>query len=218
MAATKSKASKKLMFGNIRRAALLMCLLFLIAYIVTVVSNAKTFFEESADTNALQTLKSDLAAADSEMQVHYDNLEEIAFLLASATTKDAVDAIMKTYIGSDPFGDLRYYVGEDTFAPDGSPVTEDEAYVAALAEARTKGASAVYMDSVVEKDCIAFYLPLPATSYADGVLSIVPARDIISMRTLDTENLYAAAIVTPACKILATEGPNGLGLDLAGGA
>ncbi|MBO7762376.1 MAG: EAL domain-containing protein [Clostridia bacterium] len=209
-----SKSSEKLISGNIRRAALMMCLLFLIAYIVTVVTNAADFFEESADTNALRALKDDLAAANTEMDQHYQNLEEIALHLAAATTKEEVDAVLKEYIGSDPFGDLRYYVGTHTYAPDGSLVTEDQAYVAALAEARNKGASAVYLDPVVEKDCVAFYLPLPAESYADGILSIVPARDIISMRSLADENLWVGAIVTPEGKILATEGKNGLGLDL----
>lgn len=210
--AEKSNISKKQMASNIRRVALLMCLLFVIAYIVTVVTNANDFFDESADTNAQRALKDDLAAVGAELGVHFDRLEAIAAQLAVLDEKSEFDVVLGAYIGSDDFGDLRYYVGTETYAPDGSLVNEDLPSLSALAEARTKGVSPVYLDPVVEKSCIAFYLPLPATSYADGILSVIPTDSLLTMKNLLSENLFSIALVTPEGRIIASGGQGSMGL------
>ena len=106
-----SKSSERLISGNVRRAALLMCLLFLIAYIVTVVTNASDFFEESADTNALRALKDDLAAANTEMDQHYQNLEEIA-LQSGFSTLSYFCRVFKEQHGTSP-GEYRKALSEE---------------------------------------------------------------------------------------------------------
>ena len=187
---------------NLRQAAILLVLLFVIVYLVAVVATASDFFVRSADANALLTLEDDLTAADREAERHFAALDAIADRFAEAETKAEVDAIIHDYIGSDEFGDLRYYAGGITYAPDGSPVEVSHPALEALSAARTRGVSAVYFDSVVQKECIAFYLPVGRGSYADGVLSILPAQNLLDMKAVRADDCPAIALVAPDGKVL----------------
>ena len=197
--------------ASLRHMAILLILLFVIVYLVAVVATASDFFSRSADANALLALEGDLAAADREAERHFAALGAIASRFAEADTKDEVDAIIKEYIGSDEFGDLRYYAEGKTYAPDGSEVVSSIPVLETLSSARTRGASPVYFDGVVEKDCIAFYLPVSRESYADGILSILPARNLLNMSAIRTEDSPAVALVTFDGKVLGADYDEGFG-------
>lgn len=186
----------------IKRVMVLLLLLFLVVYFISVLVNASDFFAESATANALLAIEEDAASADKLARVHFQNLEEIATRLATADTKEEVDAIVKEYIGSEHFGDLRYYVGEQGYSPDGAEVLEDPEEVHSLAVARKQGVTDVYFDTVVELDCVAFFLPLPSSSYADGILSIVPARNLIALNTVRNQKSVVAALITLEGRVL----------------
>jgi EAL domain-containing protein (putative c-di-GMP-specific phosphodiesterase class I) len=191
--------------ASLRHMAILLALLFVIVYLVAVVATASDFFSRSADANALLALEGDLAAADREAERHFAALGAIASQFAEADTKAEVDAIIKDYIGSDAFGDLRYYAEGKTYAPDGSEVANSLSVLETLSAARTRGVSAVYFDGVVEKDCIAFYLPVSRDSYADGILSILPARNLLDMSLIRAEDAPAVALVTFDGKVLGAD-------------
>ncbi len=191
--------------ASLRHVAILLALLFVIVYLVAVVATASDFFSRSADANALLALEGDLAAADLEAERHFASLGAIASQFAEADTKAEVDAIIKDYIGSDEFGDLRYYAEGKTYAPDGSEVANSLSVLETLSAARTRGVSAVYFDGVVEKDCIAFYLPVSRDSYADGILSILPARNLLDMSLIRAEDAPAVALVTFDGKVLGAD-------------
>ena len=116
------KTRHKISTPTLRHAVILLALLFVIVYLVAVVATASDFFSRSADANALLALVGDLSAADREAERHFDALSAIASRFAEADTKAEVDAIIREYIGSDDFGDLRYYAEGATYAPDGSEV------------------------------------------------------------------------------------------------
>ena len=196
---------------TLRHAALLMALLFVIVYLIAVVATASDFFARSADANALLEMEKDLSAADLEAERHFAALGEIAERFAEAETKAEVDGIIREYIGSDQFGDLRYYAGGATYAPDGSEVLSSIGELETLAAARTRGVSAVYFDGVVEKDCIAFYLPVARSSFADGVLSILPARNLLDMSAVRAEDAPAVALVGFDGKVLGAAYDEGFG-------
>lgn len=161
----------------LRRIVLLLLLLFLVVYLISVIYTATDFFAQSAQSNALVQISADVHAAEDLLQLHYDNLQEVAQRLAQATTKAQVDAVVSSYVGSAAFGDLRYYAGTQSFDSSGVLVpgeVDDE--IELLAAARTKGA-VLFFDNVVQQDCVAFFLPVERTSFADSVISVVPVRD-----------------------------------------
>lgn len=168
---------KNLQRSTLRRIVLLLLLLFLLVYLVSVVYTSTDFFHESAGSNAFLRLSDDLNEADALIAEHYANLQAVADRLEPLKTKAEIDSVMGGYIGSETFGDLRYYVGGSSYACDGTLVPEEaNAEIDDLSAARTQGA-VLFFDSVIEQDCIAFFLPVKSTSLADGVLSIVPIRD-----------------------------------------
>ena len=168
---------KKLQNSTLRRIVLLLLLLFLLVYLVSVIYTSTDFFNESAQSNAFLRLSGDLDEANALIGEHYANLQEIADRLAPLQTKAEVDEVISGYIGSASFGDLRYYAGSSTYASDGSMLTEEvNEELTALSASRAQG-TVLFFDSIMQQDCIAFFLPVQASSWADGVLSIVPLRD-----------------------------------------
>ena len=163
--------------ATLRRIVLLLLLLFLVVYLISVIYTATDFFAQSAESNALLSLSDDLRATERLVQTHYTNLQEIAERLENVESKAEADAILSSYVGSAIFGDLRYYVGMQSFDSTGALVAgEVNTEIEALAAARKQGA-VLFFDSVMEQDCVAFFLPVKHTSFADGVLSVVPIRD-----------------------------------------
>ncbi len=188
----------------IKRVSGLLLAIFLITYFASVMLNARDFFAASAVQNATLELEQNADRADALANAHYENLGKVADSLATLKTKDEVDAVMRGYIGSDEFGDLRYYADATSYSPYGAQVDEEIEEIAVLAAARKQGATGVYFDSVMEKDCIAFYVPVADTSYVDGVLSIVPARNLFPLDSLITESeaTLSAALLAPDEKVL----------------
>ena len=188
----------------IKRVGGLLLVVFLVTYFASVMLNARDFFTESAVKNATLELEKNTVVANELAVAHYANLEIVAQSLATLETKEEVDDVMRGYIGSEEFGDLRYYVGTKGYSPYGAEVSDDIPEIIELAAARKQGATSVYFDSVMEKDCIAFFVPAVDTSYVDGVLSIVPARNLFSLAPLVEENeaILSAALLTPDEKVL----------------
>ena len=207
----KKKRSRRISTPTLRQAVILLVLLFVIVYLVAVVATASDFFARSADANALLEMEKDLTAADREAERHFASLGAIATRFAEVDTKAEVDAIIREYIGSDDFGDLRYYAGGTTYAPDGSEVVTSIPVLESLAAARTRGVSAVYFDGIVERDCIAFYLPVARSSYADGILSILPARNLLNMEEIRKAGASAVALVSIDGKVLGASYDEGFG-------
>ena len=197
-----TKKRRSINTPTLRHVTILLILLFVIVYLLAVVATASDFFLQSAEANSLLALDSDLTAADREAERHFARLGEIAGRLAVVKTADEANAIVRDYIGSDHFGDLRYYAGGNAYDPNGAPVTNATPALDALAAARTKGASPIYFDSVVEKECIALYLPVGRGSYVDGILSILPAQGLLDMSAILAEDAAAVALVTPDGKVL----------------
>lgn len=195
-------AKKREQRTMIKRVAGLLLFIFLVIYFISVLVNARDFFADSAVQNAMLELEQNADRADALAEAHYTNLQGVADALATLQTKAEVDLVMREYIGSDEFGDLRYYVDTKSYSPYGAEVAEEVAEITALAAARKQGATGVYFDSVMEKDCIAFYVPAADTSFVDGVLSIVPARNLFPLDSLLSDATLSAALLAPDEKVL----------------
>ena len=112
---------------------------------------------------------------------------------------------MESYIGSDTFGDLRYYSQGISYAANGSVVAFENSgreYIEALAASNTEGCTPVYYDVTTQLDCIAFFVPIRGSLYVDGILSIIPARHIINVGSVINEKASAVAIIDASGKVL----------------
>ncbi len=200
MAKTTGKRKHSALIGGI---VIAMAILSLLIYLTSVMTSTDLFFTESAQRNALINLQPDYLAAEQSVQVHYDNLYEIAGQLESSASKDTVVEVMSSYIGSEKFGNLHYYSQGTTYSVSGNPIerTENgEDLMRALAQSQVQGCTPIFTD-VSGYDCIAFYVPVKGSAFVDGVLSIVQARNIVDLSTVLDGN-DAALIVEPSGRVL----------------
>ena len=199
------KAKEKKIISGLVKASLILMALLLAVYMCTVVAGSSEFFTESAEKNALIYFEEDIERAEALVAEHYENLYEIAERLKYAKSRDEVEAVIESYIGSEQFGDLRYYSQGNSYAANGIPVFDEASgkeYIDALATSNREGCTPVYYDKYTELDCIAFFIPIRGSEHVDGVLSIIPARNIINIGNVINEKASAVAAVLTDGKVL----------------
>ena len=200
-----TKKEKRTFASKIGVAALLLIIIFLVVYMISVLLGSSSFFIESAEKNALICFEEDIDRANTLADTHFNNLYEIAEKAKAKETGAEVEELIASYIGSEQFGDLRYYLGGNAYAANGAPVVEEtsgQEYISALVSRDVRGASPLYYDKHTELDCIAFFVPVRGSEFIDGILSIVPARNIISVGSVINEKASAVAIIAPDGKVL----------------
>lgn len=192
------KKKKRGPTSKIGVAILLLLIIFLVVYMVTVLLGSSSFFTESAEKNAILCFEEDINRANALADAHFDNLYEIAEKAKTKESRAEVEELIASYIGSEQFGDLRYYLGNEAYAANGMLVVEETSgheYISALIASDVRGATPVYKDKHTELDCLAFFLPVRGSEFIDGILSIVPARNIISVGDVINEKASAVAII-----------------------
>lgn len=200
------KQNIKQMFGHFGRASFLVIALFLIVYLVSVVTSSTDFYNGSAERSASLYFEEDMERANALARGHFDNLYEIVDKVENADSQDAVLSIIKEYIGANQFGDLRYYSRGRIYAPNGAPIDREVSaheMLEALAGSNREGVSSVYYDTITAKSCIAFFVPVRGSAYVDGVLSIVEARNLINIGEVINEKAIAVAITDKAGNVYA---------------
>lgn len=203
-----NKENKQEHLAVLRRVVILLLLLFLCVYMVSLILTASDFFLESAQSNALNRLDTDLEETGRLIDQHYINLQRVADKMASVTNQEEAEAIMDTYIGSTEFGNLRFYVGTKAYAANGVEVEDEVANgITELAKERKQG-GVIFFDSTMQQDCIAFFLPVKSGSYVDGVLSIVPITDretgskILDLGSVRDEDCEAIMLIGPGDRVM----------------
>ncbi len=189
------------------RVTMLLAIMFLIVYLVTVVMGSADFFTSSAERTALAEFSTDLAAAKELTDVHYKNINEIAEILRYAGSRAQVDEIISGYIGSPLFGDLRIYTQGKSYSANGVEVdseTSGHDQIEALSKSNTQGCTDIYFDNIMGLDCIAFFVPVRGSLYVDGLLSIVPARNVIDSSKILTDKMSVSILMDSTGKILSS--------------
>jgi len=199
------KKQNKNIMANLGKATLLLVALFLFIYFIAILSGSSDFFSESAEKNSLLYFEQSLEDTDGLVRVHYENLYKIADRLKYAKSKQQVEETVESYIGSEEFGDLRYYSQGNSYSATSRPVFNEASgkeYIEALAASNSEGCTPVYYDKYTSLDCIAFFVPIRGSEFVDGILSIVPARNVINLSTIENEKASVTAAITPDGKVL----------------
>ncbi len=160
---------------NVKRVSIILLIIFLSVYLISIIISSGSFVTDASARSAMLYLDRDLTLAEGLAKVHYDNLYAIADELEYAPGKEYVEEHIGKHIGSDDFGDLRYYKNGEAYDATGLPVHEMDEAIDALALGQKPGATDVYFDSMLKKHCIALYVPVKGSSYVDGVISILEA-------------------------------------------
>ena len=202
----KDKKLKGNLIEILTKTALIVATLILVVYLLTVVSGSETYFRESAEKNALLSLETDLNYASALADVHYQNLYEIAAKVEYAKSAKEVEDIISSYIGSEQFGNLRYYSQGKSYDANGAPVDIEMSAneeISALSKSMTEGCIGSYTDVMFKVQCMAFFVPVRGSAYVDGVLSIVPARNIIDLDDGLQDNSDVMVLIDSSGKVFA---------------
>lgn len=198
------KLNTKKFMKHVGKVSIIIALLFLTVYLITIISASSSFYSESAEKNAKINFEKDMKKASELVKIHYDRLYAIVDKVEYSQTKEDVDSVMSSYIGSEEFGDLRYYSKGTIYSPSGEEIAEEVSahdMLYALSQGNVAGCTGVYNDERVQVDCVAFFVPVRGSEYVDGLLSIVPADDIISVGEVLQENTSLVAIVNSKGKM-----------------
>ena len=191
----KKKGSKGLILFAVGS---IMFLTVLISYFASILSGFTPFYENSAKSNAVKNLKTDSEKVSQLVSQHYDNLYEVADQLAHAVVSYDVIRILKPYIGeqTEQFGDLKYFCRNSIYDVYGNRIVTDvNEEVLALMNSNEPICTDIYFDNSVKMDCISFYVPVIGSEAIDGIVSIVPARWLISFVDEETEGSVLSAEV-----------------------
>lgn len=192
--------------------ALLLLFVLLVVYMVTVISGSSSFFKESAEKNALLYFEEDIERAEALAGEHFQNLYDIRDKVKKLDSMKAVEELIESYIGSDMFGDLRYYSNGKSYAANGALVVEETSakeYIEALSKSEKEGTTPVYYDKNTELDCIAFFIPVRGSEYIDGILSILPARNLIDAFDVINEKSSVVSVIAPDGKLISETSAEG---------
>ena len=205
---SESSAKKGDVVASIKRTALILVLVFLIIYLLSIILTSERFFNESASRSALLRLETGFEAADNLIDEHYDNLYAVAEKLQYAESEEEVKNVIASYVGVDYFGDLRYYTEGKAFDSAGREVyMERSEQINELAAGQRPGSTDVYYDETagMGQDCIALFVPVRGSVYVSGVLSMLPARNLIDLSDVIDEKNSAVALVVSDGRILANK-------------
>lgn len=206
------KFNIKKLAGHAGRISLIVIVLFLAVYLISLITATSDFYSQSAERSAKVYFHEDMKQASKLAELHYNRLYEIVDKVKYADSKEAVDAVFQTYIGSDNFGDLRYYAQKKTYSPMGDVIEQESAaqdLLEALSKQNVAGCTPVYFDEKVQSDCIAFFVPVRGSMYVDGVLSIVPAKNLISVGDVINPQTSSIAILRTDGKVLDSNSAEG---------
>ena len=202
----KKDSPVKKLLSSLGVAGLAIAIIVLVVYLITILSNSRDYFRDSAEKNALFSFDKDVITVEGLADEHYDNLYAIADRLQYATSRTEVNNIMETYVGSEQFGDLRYYSQGQSYSVYGAEINQEmhaDEQIRALSQSKTAGCTDVYEDTYVKMTCIAFFVPVRGSAYVDGVLSIVPARNIISLDGVLQDKSDVIVLIDPSGRVYA---------------
>ncbi len=178
------------------RIALFTALLMLIIYFISLLSGFSPFFTVTAKNNAVIDVKTDVQKAELLFQKEYDKLYAIVDKVAFAEDKKQVDEVLTSYIGTDEFGDLRYFSNGTEYAPNGVKVEAENEEIQNLAVSKKQGCTSPYFDQSLSIDCIAFYVPVKGSEHVDGVMSIIGAREAFDLSSVRNERADFSCLMT----------------------
>ena len=177
---------------------ILMCLLviILVMYFISIIAGYSPFYNNSAEKNAIVEINKDNVKIEQLINERYEDLMEVKDSIIDTSSHNAIVDVLHTYIGSEQFGDLRFFSNGKIYDANGLEVTNEYAEIKAFEGLNRKAFSGEYIDNLLSKSCIAFYIPITGSANISGLVSIIEARNFISLDNVLNKNSKALSIIT----------------------
>ena len=178
------------------RMFLALMVIFVVIYFCSVIAGFMPFYKTMAARNALVDIHRDAEVADALIAQHYQDLYDVKEQITDTSSHDAISEVLQTYVGSEQFGDLRFFSQGKIYDVNAAEVTDEEEAIMAFSGLSHKACSGEYLDTVVKKSCLAFYIPIVGSENIDGLVSILEARNFINATTILNDRALAVAVIT----------------------
>ena len=180
------------------RMLIAVLVIFVVVYFGSVVMGFRPFYNASAEKNAIADIYEDTEKVDALVAQRYKDLYDVknAMTEDDMASTDKIADFLQEYVGSDLFGDLRFFSQGVVYDVNGEPVEKEVQEVQDFAGLNQKACSGEYLDIGLKKSCIAFYIPIVGSEHIDGLASILEARNFIDVTTVLNERAHAVAIIT----------------------
>lgn len=178
------------------RTLFVLLVVFLAIYFASIVVGYTPFYNNHAERNAQTVAYEEVGKVEALIEERYQDLIRVKDEIVDKTSHDAVSDVVKKYIGSNLFGDLRFFAGGKIYDANGLEVNDEAEQIKAFSGLSDKAFSGEFVDRFVAKSCVAFYVPVTGSTHIDGLASVIEARNFISTETLLNEKSQAIAIIT----------------------
>lgn len=171
----------------------------------SLVSGFIPFLEHSSGSNAALLMEQNLQIVESQITTQFDNLSILADDLAGSESREDVVSYLETYIGSEQFGDLQFISSGEVFTERGLPIAEGPAF--GMDTGSQKAISKVEYYPLGATRCVALYLPVKGSAAVDGLISIIPASQLLDLTPVSQFPVEITAVVTTKGETLAETAP-----------
>ena len=177
---------------------ILMCLLviILVMYFISIIAGYSPFYDNSAEKNAIVEINKDNIKIEQLINERYDDLTEVKDSIIDKSSHNAIVNVLNTYIGSEQFGDLRFFSNGKIYDANGLEVANEYAEIKAFEGLNRRAFSGEYIDNMLSKSCVAFYIPITGSADISGLVSIIEARNFINLEGVLNKNSKALSIIT----------------------
>ena len=192
------KLNSKKFLKHAETISILIVTLFLVIYLITIVSASPAFYTKMAAREASVNFDKDISRITGNVEEHYERLYEVVDKLKYAQTVEQIRNVFSEYEGNDEYGTLRYVDENKVYAYGNRGMEEYNGLpesVIELSKSNEIGCTSVYHDQDISLDCVAFFIPVRGSTRISGLISVVPVRDIIDVGDTIQENISVMAIV-----------------------
>ena len=180
----------------IPRLFLALMAVFIAFYFISIISGFKPFYNNAAARNALVDVYKDAEITDTLIQQRYQDLYDVKENLVDTSSRDAISAVLKEYVGCSQFGDLRFVSKGKIYDVNGAEVVDEVEEIQQFIGLNRKACSGEYHDKMVKLSCLAFYIPIVGEEHIEGLVSIVEARNFINIQPALNEDAEVVAVIT----------------------
>ena len=181
----------------------LFLILMLIVCLVSLLSGFLPFLDQAATTAGIARMDGVAQQVEDKVRVQFDNLSKLADDLENASSRDFVVNYLKEYIGSEEFGDLQFVSQGKTYSESGTEVSKGPAL--GVETGSQMAVSKVQYYPLGQTQCVALYLPVKGSQEVDGIISIIPAAQLLDLSKYLTPPSQVLAVLNSRGETVSAE-------------
>ena len=175
-------------------AVSLFMILLLVVCLISLMTGFVPFLSQTASTCGMVRMGEITEQVEGQIGEQFNNLANLCNDLEAAESHEKVVSYLKSYIGSEEFGDLQFVCKGVTYSESGTELPGGPAL--GVPTGSQMGVSKVKYYPLGQSRCISLYLPVRSSLYVDGLISIIPAQQLLDLKAYQEPPTSILAVVS----------------------